>query len=71
MLSVVRTNTTSTGTEATPVGGRIDMDTKTALRHAAMPLVEDLIYALQKGGMTKSEACKAVRWAAHVVEGRK
>jgi hypothetical protein len=43
---------------------------KQALRYAVMPQVEDLVYALQEAGLTKTEACKTVRWAAHVIEGR-
>jgi hypothetical protein len=48
----------------------LDQQDKQALRKATIPMVEAMVKVLLEHGMTKTEACKAVRWAAHVVEGR-
>lgn len=40
------------------------------VKRACLPLVEDIVTALMNQGLDKTGACKAVRWATHVIEGR-
>lgn len=42
---------------------------KRALRQALLPQLEDMVVALQGHGLTKQEACEAVRWATYTIEG--
>lgn len=46
------------------------MATDTATRAATLVAVDLIITHLVDAGLTYEQACKQVRWAAHVIEGR-
>lgn len=55
-----------------PATDRTDVqrENKRTVRRAALDPVDVLVSVLQANGLTVVEACKAIRWATHVIEGR-